>query len=86
MQVLYRQIEQADQSDTDAIEPLYPRIGLPTKAGDVTVHVSCTLHMSQPPVTRERRVVYTDFSLFDPGDVSLSSCCCSWRTWRGIPR
>ena len=24
--------------------------------------------MSQPPVTRERRVVYTDFSLFSPGD------------------
>lgn len=26
----YRQIEQADQSDTDAVEPLYPRIALPT--------------------------------------------------------
>jgi hypothetical protein len=38
-------------------------LDLPTDTGDVTVHLSCTLHMSQPPVTRERRVVYTDFML-----------------------
>jgi hypothetical protein len=38
-------------------------IDLPTATGDVTVHCSCTLHMAQPPVTRERRVLYTDFSL-----------------------
>ena len=38
-------------------------IDLPTRTGDVTVHLSCTLHMSQPPVTSERRVMYTDFSL-----------------------
>jgi hypothetical protein len=36
---------------------------LPTKAGDLTVHCSCTLHMSHPPVTNERRVLYTGFGL-----------------------
>jgi hypothetical protein len=40
-----------------------PRIPLPTRTGDVTVHCSCTLHMSRPPVERERRVVYTGFDL-----------------------
>jgi hypothetical protein len=46
-----------------------PVIEVPTSCGDITIHLSCTLHMSQPPVSRERRVVYTDFSLFDPGAV-----------------
>jgi len=47
-----------------------PRIPLPTQTGDVTVHCSCTLHMSRPPTTRERRVVYTGFDLAPrPGDV-----------------
>jgi hypothetical protein len=36
-------------------------IDLPTKTGDVTVHLSCTQHMSQPPVKRSRKVVYTGF-------------------------
>ena len=50
-----------------------PQVDLPTRTGDVTIHLSCTLHMSQPPVTRERRVLYTDFSLpeqdgGDPGE------------------
>jgi hypothetical protein len=40
-----------------------PEIGLPTRTGDVTVHTSCTMHMSYPPVERERRVMYTGFSL-----------------------
>jgi hypothetical protein len=40
-----------------------PQLDLPTETGDVTVHCSCTLHMSEPPVERERRVLYTDFSL-----------------------
>jgi hypothetical protein len=40
-----------------------PIIDLPTATGDVTVHCSCTLHMSQPPVERERRVMYTGFGL-----------------------
>lgn len=47
-----------------------PRLALPTRAGDVTVHCSCTLHMSRPPVSSERRVVYTGFDLAPrPGDV-----------------
>ena len=40
-----------------------PIIDLPTKTGDVTVHLSCTLHMSHPPVEKERRVMYTSFVL-----------------------
>jgi len=38
---------------------------LPTDKGDITVHLSCTLHMAQPPVARERRVLYTGFRLPD---------------------
>jgi hypothetical protein len=40
-----------------------PHVALPTRTGDLTVHCSCTLHMSRPPVSRERRVVYTGFDL-----------------------
>jgi Phytanoyl-CoA dioxygenase (PhyH) len=40
-----------------------PRIGLPTAPGDVTVHLSCTYHMSIPPERAERRVMYTGFVL-----------------------
>jgi hypothetical protein len=40
-----------------------PVLELPTQTGDVTIHCSCTLHMSHPPVARERRVLYTDFTL-----------------------
>lgn len=40
-----------------------PPRDLPTRTGDLTVHCSCTMHMSHPPVTRERRVLYTGFSL-----------------------
>jgi hypothetical protein len=43
-----------------------PQVDLPTRTGDVTVHLSCTLHMSQPPVSAERRVMYTDFRLPEP--------------------
>ena len=47
-----------------------PRLPLPTRTGDVTVHCTCTLHMSRPPVNRERRVVYTGFGLAPrPGDL-----------------
>lgn len=46
-----------------------PRLPLPTQTGDVTIHCSCTLHMSRPPVSAERRVVYTGFGLAPrPGD------------------
>jgi len=40
-----------------------PVLDLPTSTGDATVHGSCTLHMAQPPVERERRVMYTGFAL-----------------------
>jgi hypothetical protein len=46
-----------------------PVIDLPTWTGDVTVHASCTLHMAQPPVERERKVCYTGFALPPLGDV-----------------
>jgi len=40
-----------------------PVVDLPTSTGDITVHLSCTHHMSQPPTARERRVMYTSFRL-----------------------
>jgi hypothetical protein len=40
------------------LEPL----DLPTRTGDVTVHLSCTLHMSQPPVRHTRKVLYTGWA------------------------
>ena len=40
-----------------------PVVPLPTTTGDITVHLSCTLHQSVPPVERERRVLYTGFRL-----------------------
>jgi hypothetical protein len=55
-----------------------PQVELPTQTGDVTVHLSCTLHMAHPPITRERRVLYTDFSLptgdgpRSPGEATLA--------------
>jgi hypothetical protein len=50
-----------------------PRQPLPTRTGDVTVHCSCTLHMSRPPVSRGRRVVYTGFGLAPrPKDIDES--------------
>ncbi len=45
-----------------------PEVPLPTEVGDITVHCSCTLHKSHPPVDRERRVMYTDFTLPARGD------------------
>jgi hypothetical protein len=49
-----------------------PEVDLPTGTGDVTVHLSCTLHMAQPPVERERRVLYTSFRLpvADPAEAA----------------
>ena len=40
-----------------------PELGLATETGDVTVHLSCTLHMAQPPIEKERRVLYTGLRL-----------------------
>ena len=39
-----------------------PVVALPTESGDLTVHLSCTLHEAVPPVTQERRVMYTGFN------------------------
>ena len=39
---------------------------LPTGTGDLTVHLSCTLHEAMPPVTGERKVLYTGFRLRMP--------------------
>jgi hypothetical protein len=40
-----------------------PVVDLATQTGDITIHLSCTLHMAQPPVDRPRRVMYTGFGL-----------------------
>jgi hypothetical protein len=40
-----------------------PDVPLATETGDVTIHLSCTMHMAQPPETSERRVMYSGFSL-----------------------
>jgi hypothetical protein len=49
-----------------------PVVDLPTRTGDVTIHLSCTLHMAHPPVDRERRVMYSGFSL-PPPDPTLAA-------------
>lgn len=43
--------------------PYLPVVGLATEPGDITVHLSCTLHASTPPVFAERRVMYTEIPL-----------------------
>jgi hypothetical protein len=49
------------------------RVPLPTRTGDLTVHCSCTFHMSRPPVERGRKVVYTGFGQAPrPGDHYLA--------------
>jgi hypothetical protein len=40
-----------------------PEVPLPTRTGDVTIHLSCTMHMAQPPTEHERRVMYSGFGL-----------------------
>ena len=45
-----------------------PDVALPTDIGDVTVHLSCTLHMAQEPTETPRRVVYTGFRLPNEAD------------------
>ncbi len=43
--------------------PYLPIVALSTKPGDLTVHLSCTLHEATAPVSRERRVMYTEIPL-----------------------
>ncbi|WP_426573374.1 phytanoyl-CoA dioxygenase family protein [Aquihabitans sp. McL0605] len=50
----------------DVTELGLPDVPLATETGDVTLHLSCTLHMAQPPTTAERRVLYTSFTLPPP--------------------
>lgn len=46
-----------------------PEVTLRAGRGDLTVHLSCTLHRSTHPTSRERRVAYTGFTLPPrPGD------------------
>jgi hypothetical protein len=40
-----------------------PDVALATETGDVTLHLSCTLHMAQPPTEHERKVLYTGYRL-----------------------
>jgi len=48
-----------------------PDVALPTETGDVTVHLSCTLHMAQAPTESPRRVLYTGFRLpYDDDDAA----------------
>lgn len=48
-----------------------PVVTLRAERGDVTVHLSCTLHRSTHPTTSERRVAYSGFALPPkPGDAS----------------
>lgn len=52
--------------DTDSTG--LPDVALPTETGDVTVHLSCTLHMAQAPTEHPRRVLYTGFRLPSDAD------------------
>jgi hypothetical protein len=50
------------------VNRLYPGTGLEpfliaTRTGDITVHCSCTLHMSEEPTEYERMVIYTSMEL-----------------------
>jgi len=47
-------------------------VDLPTRTGDVTVHLSCTQHMSQPPVKQTRKVLYTGFGQ-EPVDLEAAN-------------
>lgn len=42
-----------------------PMVAIDTRPGDLTLHLSCTLHMTRPPKQGERSVVYTTFELPD---------------------
>jgi hypothetical protein len=44
-------------------EPYLPVAALPTQPGDLTVHLSCTLHEATPPVHTTRKVMYSGFRL-----------------------
>ncbi len=65
-----------------------PDVPLVTATGDVTVHLSCTLHRAEPPTTGERRVLYTGAAL-PPADPEATAAARAhlYRTSReGAPR
>jgi hypothetical protein len=49
-------------------EPYLPVVDVWTEPGDLTVHLSCTLHESTPPRTTERKVMYSPFRLVRDDD------------------
>lgn len=51
-----------DQFEVDGDLDL-PVVMIDTEPGDVTVHLSCTLHSSTPPLLSERRVAYVTWRL-----------------------
>jgi len=50
-----------------------PDVGLATGTGDVTLHLSCTLHMAEPPTTAPRRVLYTAFRMPEADPVAAEA-------------
>lgn len=44
-------------------ESYLPVVAVTTEPGDLTVHLSCTLHEAAPPKTDERKVMYAGFGL-----------------------
>jgi hypothetical protein len=50
-----------------------PNVGLVTETGDVTVHLSCTLHMAEPPTVASRRVLYTAFRMPGADDAAADA-------------
>jgi hypothetical protein len=44
-------------------DPYLPIVAVTTEPGDLTVHLSCTLHEAAPPKTDERKVMYAGFGL-----------------------
>lgn len=58
------------------VDQVYPHTGfeplfLSTKAGDMTVHCSCILHMAQAPTVYERKALYMAFSLRELDEQTL---------------
>lgn len=44
-------------------DPYLPIIAVTTEPGDLTVHLSCTLHEAAPPKVEQRKVMYAAFGL-----------------------
>lgn len=49
--------------ETAKSDPYLPIVALSTEPGDITVHLSCTLHEATSPISAERRVMYTEIPL-----------------------